>query len=414
MATNNVINSNNVSNLVPKDINTTLSAVQKPTSFGDQLVDASKDKLKVVTSGIKGKLKKDINALIKKRINLDNKHAERLQKLDQELKEGYLTQELYDVFVNIEEKNYDAARATLDKEQKDLEKKLQDSLKDPFKKRKDKARKRKDKLKNREKKSKQEKQKANKERKQALFKSVKKTITPVLILLLTEKIVKAAGQIGRLQRLVDETNAIILAADTPEKINQAKVARDSAINEINNVENTMNDISKQLEKIQKIVAVFGLIVSALSLIPFPAPPKVPTTIEKLSKIVSGLSYALGASTPVLQRIINNLEDLKRQLREINALLDGKTADTFSGNQLNNLLAIINEQDKQFPDYKGFKFAIKEEQNPQFVVKGNKRHYAVAIDTLGVEAIKSEYSFTLDPQVLVDQLKLVIDQRNLQG
>ena len=151
MATNNVINSNNVSNLVPKDINTTLSAVQKPTSFGDQLVDASKDKLKVVTSGIKGKLKKDINALIKKRINLDNKHAERLQKLDQELKEGYLTQELYDVFVNIEEKNYDAARATLDKEQKDLEKKLQDSLKDPFKKRKDKARKRKDKLKNREK-----------------------------------------------------------------------------------------------------------------------------------------------------------------------------------------------------------------------------------------------------------------------
>ena len=33
---------------------------------------------------------------------------------------------------------------------------------------------------------------------------------------------------------------------------------------------------------------------------------------------------------------------------------------------------------------------------------------------GVEQLKSEYSFTLDPNDLVEQLKLVIDQQNLQG
>ena len=48
------------------------------------------------------------------------------------------------------------------------------------------------------------------------------------------------------------------------------------------------------------------------------------------------------------------------------------------------------------------------------VKGYKRHYAVAINRDNVEVIKSEYSFTQDPQVLVDQLKLIIDQKNLQG
>ena len=69
---------------------------------------------------------------------------------------------------------------------------------------------------------------------------------------------------------------------------------------------------------------------------------------------------------------------------------------------------------QFPPYKGFKFEIKEEQNPRFVVKNNKRHYAVAVDRDGVEVLKSDYSFTLDPNDLVEQLKLVIDQRNLQG
>jgi hypothetical protein len=69
---------------------------------------------------------------------------------------------------------------------------------------------------------------------------------------------------------------------------------------------------------------------------------------------------------------------------------------------------------QFPPYKGFKFKIKEEQNQAFVVKGNKRHYAVATNRDGVEILKSEYSFTLDPNDLIDQLKLIIDQRNLQG
>ena len=66
-------------------------------------------------------------------------------------------------------------------------------------------------------------------------------------------------------------------------------------------------------------------------------------------------------------------------------------------------------------YKGFKFQIKEEQDPRFTVRGTiKRRYAVAINRQGVEVLKSEYSFTLDPNDLVDQLKLVIDKQKLQG
>jgi hypothetical protein len=66
-------------------------------------------------------------------------------------------------------------------------------------------------------------------------------------------------------------------------------------------------------------------------------------------------------------------------------------------------------------YKGFKFQIKEEQDPRFTVRGTiKRRYAVAINRQGVEVLKSEYSYTLDPNDLVDQLKLVIDKRKLQG
>jgi hypothetical protein len=66
-------------------------------------------------------------------------------------------------------------------------------------------------------------------------------------------------------------------------------------------------------------------------------------------------------------------------------------------------------------YRGFKFQIKEEQDPRFTVRGTiKRRYAVAVDRQGVEVLKSEYSFTLDPNDLVDQLKLIIDRQKLQG
>ena len=66
-------------------------------------------------------------------------------------------------------------------------------------------------------------------------------------------------------------------------------------------------------------------------------------------------------------------------------------------------------------YRGFKFQVKEEQDPRFTVRGTiKRRYAVAVDRQGVEVLKSEYSFTLDPNDLVDQLKLIIDRQKLQG
>ena len=66
----------------------------------------------------------------------------------------------------------------------------------------------------------------------------------------------------------------------------------------------------------------------------------------------------------------------------------------------------------FPEYKGFKFALREENNPKFEVRGNKRHYAVALDTNNVEVLKSDSSFTLDPNDLIEQLKLIIDRENL--
>ena len=63
-------------------------------------------------------------------------------------------------------------------------------------------------------------------------------------------------------------------------------------------------------------------------------------------------------------------------------------------------------------YNGFRFALKEEFNSHYVVQGHKRRYAVAINNAGTEVLKSESSFTLDPNVLIEQLKVSIDSLNL--
>jgi hypothetical protein len=65
-------------------------------------------------------------------------------------------------------------------------------------------------------------------------------------------------------------------------------------------------------------------------------------------------------------------------------------------------------------YRGFTFAILEENDPKYVVAGNKRRYAVAYDRSGFITLQSQSSFTLDPDVLVNELKLKIDEQNLEA
>jgi hypothetical protein len=92
------------------------------------------------------------------------------------------------------------------------------------------------------------------------------------------------------------------------------------------------------------------------------------------------------------------------------LLNNSNLSTLSG--LTNQITPNNTNN--LGTYKGFTFITKEETDPKYNVSGNKRHYVVAVDTKNVERIKSDYSFTLNPQQLVSQLKIIIDRQNLQG
>jgi hypothetical protein len=266
--------------------------------------------------------------------------------------------------------------------------------------------------------------KANLLRNAQVLRNTKKTLAPIITNQITNILIKVASQNVKLQELVDKTNEIIDAADTPEKINQAKVLRDNAIAIINNQEQKLKNIKNIIDRLERVLTLIQTIINIIKIVfsipkPFGPGPTMPTPVaikvNKLQALVDALGVTASIAKSILEQAYAELEDLKAQLREINALLDGK-ASNLNSDQLGLLL---NNTPTGFPlglypvEYKGFKFALREESGPKaIVVRGNKRHYAEAIDTNNVAVLKSELSFTLDPNDLIDQLKLIIDSQNL--
>lgn len=420
-------NTTNISSLIPSEINSTIATIQSPTAFGDQLKNNAIQKIKQGSLSIVDRLKNEIEQTIQKKINLEINHTQKLLDLEKKYKSKppLLTEEEYNIAITLENKNYEVNKKLLQEEQNDLDKRLLTIVSDPYAKSKDKLKKLKDKLQQRKKRSKKEKDEARKKRLESLKNFAKKDLVPILTLALTEILIKAISQNERLQNLVDQTNEVIDKADTEEKIQQAIILRDNTLKAINEVEQNLLKISEQVTKYQLYINIFSAIVEAILSIPIPTsvPPgigipvnfilKLQNILVRAERIIVGLSSVLAVVSPLLQSAIFDLESLKLEINNVNGLIDGKTTNILNNNQLTSLLNSIRSSTK-FEDYKGFKFNIKEEQNTQFIVEGNKRHYAVAIDRYGVETLRSDYSFTQDPQVLVNELKLIIDQKNLQG
>ena len=72
---------NNVANLVPSSINSTLSVVEKPKAFGDQLLKASEQQVLTVGLSIVDQIKKEIEYIILQKIQLDVNHSQNLRNL---------------------------------------------------------------------------------------------------------------------------------------------------------------------------------------------------------------------------------------------------------------------------------------------------------------------------------------------
>jgi hypothetical protein len=429
----------NISSLTNPQTLNNLKQSQNPKAFGDQLKNqAAQQTIQALSESTLAKLLKEKTSLIQEEISLDIKHQTTLQKLKQENTPSkkvvngqtvdippQLSDEEYQKAVATEEVNYEAEKEIIKKKKQKNQEDLDKFLKDPFKKQKDELKKRQENRKKAQSRNQAERNRARKEKANAVLKNAKKSLVPILTLLISNKIAELISQNRKIKKLVDDTNAIIIDANTsgdPIKLNNAKIARDNAIKIINDNEAKITKIRDQINRISTYITIFSLIVNIISAIPIPTsvPPGVGIPVNLIIQLVKILDKAnrilltLSALIPILisslDKAISILRDLKAQLLNIDGQLDiALLSDTPGTSDLsNNITEDLNNG--SFPtEYKGFKFALKE---GKLNIRGFKQRYAVAIDTNNVEVLKSELSFTLDPNDLIDQLKIIIDRENL--
>ncbi len=390
----------NVSSLISPGINKTLSTTGLPNAFGDQVKEAAKKKVISAALGQTQILQQKLEDTIKKKLELEVTHKSNLNKLENQYQpkpptKPTLTEEEYKEAVANENARYAIEKESLNKQQQDTENQIQSINKDPKKNKKDKQKKQKNKQQRKDAKNKANKTKAI----SSLISSTSKSFAPLLILSGTILISKLAVQNSNLRTLVDETNNIIDNAQTPEELDNARVSRNSAYNVLDNNERTVINIQERLQIIQIIITVTQILIPLLFLNPAPPLP----LIEELQKKLSLAQIVLALLTSLLIPVINELNELKSQLKEIDNKLDLETINSNSLDSLNSLLNSIKQPKDEI--YKGFRLRIKEDQDPRTFVKDSiKRHYAVALDKDNVEVIKSDYSYTLEP-IMVNILML---------
>jgi len=412
-------NNVNISSIISPDILKNISQSTAIKTFGDQIKDQTKEKIISVALGKTQQIQDQIEEIVILEIKTRSDHNTELKRLEILLKENQITQEQYDEAVLKENISFGEKLKDLEQLKLKLQTDLKNILADPYNKIKQKSNERKLRRAKRKARTKAEKTKARRNKAKKVAQNAAKTLAPILALQISNKFTSVISQRQKLEILVDQVNAYIDTTQTPDQVTIATNLRNNTITLINNSINKLTNLQKTINQVNTYITVFNAIITVISAIPIPTavPPgigipvnliiRLTRTLERAQRLVSALNVILSIALIALENEINELNELIKKLKDINI-------DSLNQQQLSALSNFFLPTGGEFGIYKGFKFQIKEEQNSAFVVKGNKRRYAVAINRDNVEVLKSEFSFTLDPNDLVDQLKLVIDQRNLQG
>ena len=420
----------NIAPVVSPDILKTVSSSTAIKTFGDQLKNQAKEKVISVALGKTQQLTNQIIELKTLEIKVGIDHNNEIKRIETLRKQEQISENQYQKAIAIENASYAKKREDIQVLKQKLQTDLNNILADPYRKIKEAKNKRKLARARRKARNRAEKARAKRVLAKKVATNAAKTLAPVIALQLSNRLSSVISQRSKLETLVDQVNVYIEQANTPDTISIATNLRNNTVTLINNSISKLDSIRKTLNIISISLTLFNIIIPLLNrtaplivittLPGTPIPGMIPhdelrNKKQRLEKLVSALSAVIVIATNSLENEIVQLNELILRLKNISQQLTDSTLSNLNEQELTDLTNFYSPVGTdEFPPYKGFKFKIKIEENKAFEVKGNKRRYAVAIDRDGVEVIKSELSFTLDPNDLVEQLKLVIDQQNLQG
>jgi hypothetical protein len=241
----------------------------------------------------------------------------------------------------------------------------------------------------------------------------------VIARLLNKEIQRLSKIVQQLTQLVDSVNDQIESIQTKQDVLKARVTRDAALAELNKAERQITVVRNTIKTLETIAIVISLVLRVALLIPIPpfAPAKITQKLINAILTLDSITILLGINKQALNGLIAEVQYQRSRLLPISDIIDQAIDNNLTPEEILGLLNAGNFGQLgpiAGVAYRGFTFAIYEEEDPRFVVAGNKRRYAVALDRSGFIRLRSQASFTLDPDVLIEELKLQIDEQNIEA
>lgn len=230
---------------------------------------------------------------------------------------------------------------------------------------------------------------------------------------------------------------------TKEELELAIRKRNQLVRQLNNIYKIVRTISKILGVTSALI--FGLKIALRLGQILSAIPTTPITPFGLKAFYSGLTESafkgidkkleiagiavtiltIVAATigATLAAIIRLLESLDFMIQDCAQQINDQGEFTVSFVEINNELNsfvdpttgktedIINPLTNEPYPYKGFTFEIKVDTSQNFQYP---KRYAIARNVQGIQVLRSESSFASSPEILIEELKFVIDRDNLRA
>jgi len=189
---------------------------------------------------------------------------------------------------------------------------------------------------------------------------------------------------------------------------------------INQLQNQIVTLNRTGDLITKITTPLPPALTLLKVLPLPTaiPGVTAGSLVTLSDIFSTLKEILnkfksiaGGFNFLENFTISILNKVNNELKKLDVLIEKCAKE--SGIEYEVINEELNQDltEEGFGTYKGFTFEIKYDglnQTPY------PKRFAQALDKRKVVRLKSESSFASDPNVLVEELKFIIDTQNLKG
>jgi hypothetical protein len=226
--------------------------------------------------------------------------------------------------------------------------------------------------------------------------------------------------------LLDELKQYV---DCPNEriISQLTNKRNKIATQINNLYQNIKTINKTTGITNDVITAVQTGITVIQAIPYPAIGIPPLGLPPLT---TGIIETIGATADTLREGLNKarvvLSDLNITAASFGSLLGSalnllnildlliqqcSESQDIPFAQINNEINLLNNQSQEIEQtqnnltYSGFKLELQLDKTNQTKYP---RRFAQALNKQGVPVLKTESSFASNPQVLLDQLKFIID------